>query len=203
MDTSLLWPRDGDPGVTTSFTINWICRLILGPLGLLFSWVPFYLLRRNGEFAACVMVATNWILIVYLYVNALIWHNEDIEASWGGQGWCDIQMYTQFAMTTIYSACVCAIMRRLAKSVGLERVTTLTAKERKNRIFVQSLIIFPAPIIQVILTPFVQGHPYTLMPVNGCGKAFDGNVIYLIFFVIPSPIYTAAACVYACKSICK
>ncbi len=166
---SELWARDGDsqPPYNTNLTINLVCRLVLGPIALLASWVPFRLLWRNGEFAAAVMTATNWILVLFLVVNAAIWRDDDHNHWWLGYGWCDIQMYCQFAMTTIYGACVCAIMRRLAKQVSLTRVAGLSARERRNRVLVQSLIIFPVPVLQVILTYLVQSQRYTLMPVNG------------------------------------
>ncbi len=187
-----------DPGMAA----NLVCRLVLGPLALVASWVPFRLLWRNGEFAACVLIVTNWILILFLVINAIIWHDDDPTNWWMGYGWCDLQMYCQFAMTTIYGASVCTIMRRLAKQVGLMRVSDLSSKERRNRILVQSLIIFPVPVLQVALTILVQSQRYTIMTINGCGKSYDGNVIYLIFFVLPSPLFTAAACVYACKCRC-
>ncbi len=196
-----LWVRDGadqppyDPGMTA----NLVCRLIFGPIARLASWVPFRVLWRHGEFAAAVMTATNWILVLFLVVNAAIWPDGDHDRWWLGYGWCDIQMYCQFAMSTIYGACVCAIMRRLAKQVGLSRVSDLSAKEKRNRVLVQSLIIFPVPLLQVVLTFLVQAQRYTIMPVNGCGKSYDPDVIYLIFFVLPSPIFTALACYYACK----
>ena len=201
MDYSYTWARGvGNTTATDpSLTANCVCRLVFGSLALLASWIPFKLLRRNGEFAACVMVSVNWILVLFLVVNAAIWTSDDIETSWAGRGWCDIQMYGQFAMTTVYSACVCTIMRRLARQVGDLRTAGLSAREKRNRLFVESLITFPIPVLQVCLTPFVQAHPYTLMPVTGCGKALDGNVIYLMFYIVPSPIYTAAACIYACK----
>ncbi len=200
--TTLLQTRDGDgpPPYNASLTANLACRLILGPVALLASWVPFRLLWRNGELAAAVMTATNAILVLFLVVNAAIWHSGDQSHWWLGYGWCDIQMYTQFAMTTVYGACVCAIMRRLAKQVGLTRVAGLSATERRNRVLVQSLIIFPVPLLQVILTFLVQAQRYTIMPVNGCGKAYDPDVIYLVFFVLPSPVFTAFACYYACRT---
>jgi len=199
--TTTPWARDeaGAVPYNANLTINLVFRLILGPAALVASWVPFQLLWRNGEFAAVVMTATNWILILFLVVNAAIWHDDDHARWWRGYGWCDIQMYCQFAMTTVYGACVCAIMRRLARQVGLTRVTRLSARERRNRTLVQILIIFPMPILQVALTYLVQSQRYTLMPVNGCGKAYDADALYLVFFVLPSPIFTAFACFYACK----
>jgi hypothetical protein len=187
------------PGPNPHLTANLVARLVLCPVAVLLSWVPLRVLWRKGEFTACVMTINNCVLIFYTLVNAAVWHDQDIASWWDGHGWCDLQTYTVFPMTTVFCACVCAIMRRLALTIGQMRTTTQSAREKRSQILAEALIIFPVPLIQVAMTYLVQLIRYTVMPVNGCGRAYDGNVIYLLFFVLPTPIFTAAACVYAGK----
>lgn len=195
----LIMGESGHLPVTSSLLANVVLRLILGPLALLASWVPLRLLWKNGEFPACVFVANNWVFVLLVSINAAIWHDQDFDHWWLGYGWCDVQIYVQIALTTIYSASVCAIMRRLSMQVGLTRVGGLSGREKRSQLLVQMLIIFPVPLLQIILTIFVQGQRYMLAPVNGCNKAYYGNAVYLVFFLLPSPIFTAAACFHTCE----
>ena len=178
---------------------NLVSRLVLCPLALIACWVPFRLLQKNGEFAAAVLIATNFILVFYTLVNAAIFTHDDLPTMFQGEGWCDFHIFTWFPLSTVFGSSTCAIMRRLSQQVNLSRVTDFSAKERRNHIIKQCLIIFPVPLLQLALTPVVQAFRYTLYPVSGCDAAYDRNVILLVFFILPTPIYTAAACFHAGK----
>ncbi|EFX00552.1 a-pheromone receptor [Grosmannia clavigera kw1407] len=199
----LIMGESGHLPITSSLLANLVLRLILGPLALLASCVPLRLLWKNGEFPACVFVASNWLTVLLVFINAAIWHDQDFDHWWLGYGWCDFQIYIQFALSTVYSASICAMMRRLSIQVSLNRVAGLSGAEKRRQLLVQMLIIFPVPLLQVIFTIFVQGQRYMLAPVNGCNKAYYGNAIYLVFFVLPSPIFTAAACYHTYQTYRK
>jgi len=180
---------------------NLVARLVLCPIALLASWVPFRLLQKNGEFAAATMTATNWILVLIIFINAAIWNHDDIANMWPGEGWADFVVYTYFPLTTIYGACTCAITRRLAKQVDLSRVAGLTDKEKRNNLIVQILIIFPVALLQLALTPLVQETRYFLFPITGPTGWYQQNIVYFLFYMLPTPLYTLAASFHACMCL--
>lgn len=194
----LIMGRSGTLPSPTSLVANDVLRLILCPLGVLLTWVPMRILWRNGEFPACIFVLNIWVLILFVFVNAIIWHNQNFDSWWLGYGWCDLQVFIDYAMVTLYSTSVCAIMQRLSSQVALTRVTGLSAREKRNRLLIQSLIIFPMPVLQVILTVFVQGQRYGIAPVSGCTTRYEPTVIFLVFFVLPPNIFTILACFHTC-----
>jgi pheromone a factor receptor len=49
----------------------------------------------------------------------------------------------------------------------------------------------------MILTFFVLDHRHDIMVLNGCWNSYDPDVIYLIFFIIPSPVFAVGAAYYA------
>jgi len=192
-----------DPEYNPYMTANLVCRLVLCPIALVACWVPFRLLQKHGEFAAAVLTAANCILVLYTLINAAIWTHDDLPNMWNGEGWCDFHVYTWFPLSTIYGSSTCAIMRRLAQQVSLSRVTDLSAKERRNHIITQCLIIFPVALLQLALIPVVQLFRYSINPVSGCDAVYDRNVVLLVFFILPTPIYTVAACFHAGEYLCR
>ncbi|CAK7223447.1 a-factor receptor [Sporothrix eucalyptigena] len=203
VDGVLIMGRTGTPPTPPSLVANVILRLILCPIALLLTWVPLRILWRNGEFPACTFVTNLWALILFVFVNAAIWHNQDFDSWWLGFGWCDMQAYVQYALVTLYSTSVCAIMQRLSSQVGLTRVTSLSSQEKRRRLLVQSLIIFPVPVLQIIITIFVQGQRYAIAPASGCANAYDPNAIFLVFFILPPLLFTIAACFHTFQTYRK
>ncbi|OAA55612.1 a-pheromone receptor [Niveomyces insectorum RCEF 264] len=192
----IVFGRSGSLPVPPSLEANIVLRIVLAPLALLASWVPLTLLWKNGEFPACVYVANNMVMVVFIFVNACIWHNQDFDHWWHGFGWCDLQAYLQYALMSVYAASVCAIMRRLAQQVSVNRVTSLSPRERRHQLLVQALTIFTVPLLQIVLTVFVQGQRYGLVAANGCSNAYYPTPVFLVFFVLPGPLLTLVACYY-------
>ncbi|CAK7273739.1 a-factor receptor [Sporothrix epigloea] len=193
-DGVLIMGRTGSLPSPPSLVANVVLRLILCPLGIMLTWVPMRILWRNGEFSACTYVINLWVLILFVFVNAAIWHNQDFDGWWPGYGWCDLQAFVQYALVTLYSTSVCAIMQRLSSQVALKRVTGLSAREKRRRVLVQSLIIFPVPVLQVIITVFVQGQRYGIAPASGCTNEYEPTALFLVFFVLPPVFFTLLAC---------
>ena len=194
----LIIGRAGTLPTPPSLIANVILRLVLCPIAILLTFVPVRILWRNGEFPACTYVANLWVLIFFVFVNATIWRNQDFDSWWLGYGWCDLQAYIQYAFVTLYSTSVCAIMQRLSSQVGLTRVTGLSTREKRRRLLVQSLIIFPVPVLQIIITVFVQGQRYALAPASGCTNAYTPTAVFLVFFILPPLLFTIAACFHTC-----
>jgi pheromone a factor receptor len=108
-------------------------------------------------------------------------------------------MYTMLPIETFYAACFFTIMRNMATKVGMMRATGLSAKEKRSRNIREALIIFPFPLLQVILTYFVLAERFTVSTLIGCGNLYHKSWPYLVFFNIPTPVFTVMAVFYASK----
>ncbi|EPE07283.1 pheromone receptor 1 [Ophiostoma piceae UAMH 11346] len=191
---TLVLGRGGHVPSPPALVANVVLRLILCPLALLLTIVPLRMLWKNGEFPAVVFVLCTNIMTLFVFVNAAIWHNQDFDNWWLGYGWCDLQAYVDYSLTTAYSACVCAIMQRLSSQLGLTRVSSLSPRERRNQLILQAAIIFPVPVLQAAITIFVQGIRYAIIPGGGCTVQYNATPVVLVFFVLPPTIFTLIAC---------
>ncbi|KAK9779133.1 hypothetical protein SCAR479_04000 [Seiridium cardinale] len=195
--TIALSGEDPFPISTPGLAANQICRIAFAIIGITLCWVPFRLLARNGEFVAVVFIVDVVITNVFTILNAAIWPTDDLNRWWDGVGYCDLQTYTLIPMQCLYASCIFATMRNLAQRLRLTRATNLTQRERRRQILVQSLIIFPVPIIQVALMWFVLSNRYVIGTVVGCFGIFNPNWFRIICFNFPASVYSVATIPYA------
>lgn len=194
----LYWPLD-EPITTPSLTANLVCRVFFGLIASIVCLVPLRNLYKHGEFAASVFITTTVLKNVFTIVNALIWRNNDIENWWPGYGLCDVTPYLQHFVTLLFITCLLAIVRNLAHQVGLLRANPLTAKERRRRNWGQALIMFPFPMLQVILTWFLTFQRYVVGTLVGCSWTGYPTWVYIVFFIAPPLVAGTITAGYASK----
>ncbi|VBB86891.1 Putative pheromone receptor [Podospora comata] len=187
-----------EPYTYPSLQVNLFFRVFLGLVSLFITWVPARLLFRSGEFAGTVLCVITMILNFFAVVNALIWRDDNVEEWFAGYGWCDIQTYLKFALDTAFNICLFEIMRGLASKVAMNRATALTSKERRRNRIISAAVIFTVPAVQMILTYFVAVGRYNVSTLVGCGVYYFPNWVFLVFFILPTPIFSIGAAIMAC-----
>ncbi|KAK0673817.1 putative pheromone receptor [Cercophora samala] len=187
-----------EPYTDPSLQVNLFFRVFLGLISLFITWVPARLLFRSGEFAGTVLCVITMILNFFTVVNALIWRDDNVEEWFAGYGWCDIQTYLKFGLDTAFNICLFEIMRGLASKVAMNRATALTSKERRRNRIISAAVIFTVPAVQMILTYFVAVGRYNVSTLVGCGVYYFPNWIFLVFFILPTPIFSVGAAIMAC-----
>lgn len=186
-----------DTGTSPEMIVNIVFRLILN-LGAAFAcWIPMRLFCRNREVAGAAMVTATAILNFYYGVNSIIWPNNDVKAWFKGYVWCDTQLVLWIPLETINAAAICAVMQNIASQVSLMRASGLTGHEKRRRHIRQALIIFPVPALQATLYYCTIGMRYNISGIIGCQAVFQNNWVFLVFFLLPCPIFAVAAAYFA------
>lgn len=183
----------GPPYSHPALQLNLFFRVFLGILSLFVTWIPARLLWRNGEFAGTVLCVTLMMINFLTVINALIWHDDNVASWYAGYGWCDIQSYLQFPLHSAFNISLFEIMRGLAYKVALNRTVSPTTRERRRQHLVSALVIFTVPVIQTILTYFVILGRYNVSALLGCVTLYFPSWIYLIFYILPTPLFAVAA----------
>lgn len=184
---------------TPSLTANLVFRVFLAVLVNLGCWVPLKHLHRHGEFAASVLVYSVVISNTLTLVNSLIWSNNDTREWWRGNVWCDIHPYIYQPALSVYTTSIVAIMHNLAQQVGLLRASPLTVLEKRRRTWIQALIIFPLPVIQMAWIYPLARQRYVIGTLKGCMWTSHLNWPFLIFFLLPTPILALVSGFYSGK----
>lgn len=176
---------------------NVILRLVLNLGSALACWIPMRLFHRNGELAGAAMVIATAIMNFYYGVNSVIWPDNNIEGWFKGYGWCDIQLVVWVPLETMNAAAICAVMQNIANKVSLVRASGLMGHEKRRKHLIQALIIFPVPALQALLYYFTISMRYNISGVVGCQAVFQNNWVFLVFFLLPCPIFAVAAAYFA------
>jgi pheromone a factor receptor len=190
----------GPPYTSPALQVNLFFRVFLGIISLFVTWVPARLLWRNGEFGGTVLCVMLLVLNLQTVVNALIWRNDNAETWWAGYGLCDIQAYSNFALHTAFNISLFEIMRGLASKVALDRTVKLTRSERRRQRIVSALVIFTFPVIEVILLYFASFGRYNISTLVGCDAVYYPNWIFLVFYILPTPVFAVGAAYMAGES---
>lgn len=187
----------GNYGPSNGQLVNIVFRCMLNFASGVACWVPMRLFYKNGELAGTTMVIAIAILNFYYFINTLIWPNDDI-ASWPkGYGWCDIQLASWVPVETLNAAAVCAILHNVSSQVSLMRASGLSGNEKRRKHLIQALIIFPIPVLQLVLYYFVIAIRYNISGIIGCQAVFDGDWVFLVFYLLPCPVFAAIAAYFA------
>lgn len=193
----------GDYGPSTTQLLNIILRCILHFAAVVVCVVPMHLFCRSSELAGATLVVSGVIMNLYHLINTLTWHNDDI-ANWPrAYGWCDIQLASGVPLETLVAASTCAILRNVANQISSLRATALRDSEKRRKNLTHALIIFPIPLVQVILYFFVIGMRYNISGIIGCQAVFQTNWVFLVFFLLPCPIFSLCAGYYAGKRVAR
>lgn len=189
----------GDYGPSTGQLLDIICRSILHFAAIVACLVPMQLFYRSGELAGATLVISGAVMNLYHFTNTLMWHNDDI-ANWPrAYGWCDIQLASSVASETLVAASTCAILRNVANQISSLRATALTGNEKRRKNLIHALIIFPVPLLQPILYFFVISMRYNISGIIGCQAVYTNNWVFVVFFLLPCPIFSLCAGYYAGK----
>lgn len=188
------------PYTNPSLTANLVCRVFLAIVANLVCLVPLRLLYRNGEFAAVVFILNIEIKNLETVANALIWRDDNIMSWWAGYGWCDVDTYIHNISIGLFVTCLLAIIRNLAQQVGMMRANALTVKEKRRRNWIQALIIFPFPLLQLALTWPLTAQRYVVGTLMGCSWIPHPSWPFLVFFVLPPPVFALITAGYASRS---
>ncbi|KAL1844024.1 hypothetical protein VTJ49DRAFT_5775 [Mycothermus thermophilus] len=180
----------GPPYTTPALQANLFFRVFLGVVALFITWVPARLLWRNGEFAATVMCVMLMINNLTTVISALIWRDNNVADWWAGYGWCDFQAYSYFGLHTAFNISLFEIMRGLADKVSLSRADRPSRREVRRQRIISALVIFTVPVIQTILTYFATVSRYNVATLVGCNAVFYPNWVYLVFYLLPTPIFS-------------
>jgi len=188
-----------DPVTYPTLMLNLALRTTLGFLAIMACLVPLRLLYRNGEFAAIVFVVNNLGLCLINTVNALIWHDDNMDNWYLGWGYCDLHPYVYVPMLTLFTTSVLAQARSMTEKVSLVRVSPMTRRERRIHNWVQALIMFPIPIIQLAWMYPLTAQRYVITTLVGCDWRVHGSWPWLVFYILPTPILSIIAGIYACE----
>ena len=100
---------------------------------------PMFWHFRNRNIGATVLVGWIIILLLFTFVNAILWGSDDISSWYNGIGLCDVEVKIQLASQVAVPASFACIMRALAAVMDTERSTVIQTKAQRRRTYLIDL----------------------------------------------------------------
>lgn len=179
-------------------TANGVALPIMALISIAISYVPLLSLIRVRNIAVITLVILSAFSNFLVFLNAVIWPNDNHATWFNGHGLCDIEVSLKNPLYTLLATCICCLMKDLAQAVDLENPRLYESRAmRRRRIIVDVLIIFAVPVMMTALHFVVQQRRYAVVAIYGCIDWLDGSWLRLVLMSIWPVVFSVPTCYYA------
>lgn len=173
---------------------------ILATLVIILDIPPLVWHYKNKNLAAFTMVLWMVLLIFTLFLNAILWPNDDTVHWFSGKGVCDVQVYFFVGSWTGIPCCLLCIMRSLARIMDTKNTVVNQNSRRRRNLIIDAVICFVPATIEMSVFYVVQRTRFFILGITGCTATVDNSWLgSLLIFVWPLAICLPVA-VYAGES---
>ena len=177
---------------------NAIIMPIFAVLAIFVTYVPLKFLIRVRKISACTMIITLGIRNLYVFINAILWPNDNIASWYNGAVLCDIQVETQFPLGTLLATSTAYLTKDLAQAMDTDNPRLHESRAmRRRRVAVELLFCFAIPILQMALHYIPQASRYGIVTVYGCADIWDSSWPALVIFYMWPLLFALLNCYYA------
>ena len=168
-----------------------------GILLALFSFVfmlliipPMFWHFRNRNIGATAMVAWVIILLLFTFVNAVLWPADNISNWYNGIGLCDVEAKILVSSQVALPASFACVLRALAAVMDTNCTTLIQSKAQRRRTYLIDLLwCIGFPLIQMFLHFIVQPRRYYIYGISGCVAAVSNSWLTVLLILVPPTIW--------------
>lgn len=169
-------------------------------LNLLLLAPPCHSHFKNRNIPATVLVLSAIIGDLCIFMNAIIWSNDDIDNWYTGVGFCDVQIKIMGVQQVIFHSSVAMILRGLAQVMNTNSSSwTMTAAKRRRNVVIDLVCCVGLPMLQMLFQWITQPFRYYILGIAGCTVPVDGSWLYLLLTLGPSLAWGAVDVYYSSR----
>ena len=151
---------------------------------------PMFWHFRNRNIGATVLVAWTITALLFNFINADIWPDDNISEWYNGNGLCDIEVKIQAASHVALPASFACVLRALAAVMDTDNATVMQTKAQRRRTYMLDLSwCIGFPIVQMIFHFIIQPNRYYIFGVSGCTPSISASWLTLVLFILPPTIW--------------
>lgn len=164
-----------------------IALIVLSLMALFVALPPFCWHLKMGSMPATTLMLWPIILCLINVVNGFLWHNDDQEHWWLGQGLCDTEAKITVASFAGFNCALAAITRNHARVMDSRRLAqTINDKQQCRERAIQRAICWGCPVYLMIIHYVVQTSRYVIYAMDGCEPTFDSSwSSFVLIFMWP------------------
>lgn len=185
-------PNQYAPGVVLA-TLSFLTLLLTIP--------PMALHFRNRNTAAAALIAWLSILLLFNFVNAILWPADNWNTWYNGVGLCDVEVKVYVAAQVALPSCLACILRRLAGVLDTERlVVGETRKQRRRGLWLDLGFCVGFPVLQGCFHLVVQSYRFDIFGTYGCVPYVGGSWVSFVLIIVPPAIWVGVDVYFAGQS---
>ena len=155
---------------------------------------------RNRNIGATALVGWTVVLLLFTFINAVLWPNDNINSWYNGVGLCDVEIKIQVASEVARPASLACILRALAAVLDTDRATLIKTKAQRRRNYIIDLTwCLGFPLLQMLFHYIVQYRRYYLYGISGCIPAISFSLVTVFLLGLPPLLWTLIDTYYAGK----
>lgn len=170
-------------------------------LAIIFLLIPPFVSHfKNRNIGATVLVMSAIVGDMCLFLNAIIWSNDDIPNWYTGVGFCDIQIKIMGVQQVVFYSCIAMILRGLAQVMNTNSSSwSMTAAKKRRNTIIDLVCCIGLPMFQMLFQWITQPFRYYILGIAGCTPAVDGSWLYIVLTLGPSLGWGAVDIYYSSK----
>lgn len=160
---------------------------IISLISIIILIVPFIFHFRARNTGACALIGYLCVFNLMVFINVLIWPDDNFVNWWDGAVLCDIEVKIHWPITVGVAASTMAITRSLAIVLDVENGVLHPSRAQKRRkVLIDLAICFAVPILIVGLHHIVHNRRYLIVAIGGCTDSYSSSwPTILIIFIWP------------------
>jgi pheromone a factor receptor len=157
---------------------------------------------RNRNIGATSLVAWTAILLLFSFINSILWPNDNISTWYTGIGLCDIEVKIQIASEVARPASLACILRALAAVLDTDRATLVKTKaQRRRNCLIDLSWCLGFPLLQMLFHYIVQTSRYFVYGISGCVPSTGTSLVTVFLIGLPPLIWIQLDSYYAGKNV--
>ena len=154
----------------------------------------------NRNIGATVLVGWVVILLLFAFINTLLWPNDDITHWYNGTGLCDVEVRGVEAAQVGLPAAFACVLKALAAVLDTDRITTIqTTAQRRRTYLIDLLWSVVLPCLQMLFGYVVSPHRYYIFGISGCRPAINKSWVTILLIYVPPFLWIVLDTYYASK----
>lgn len=185
--------ESGTPGSQPTAQV-YTSAVLLALFSFLFALAitpPMFWHARNRNIGATALHAWLILLLLFSFINAIIWPSDNIETWFNGVGLCDIEVKIQYGAQVAQPAAFACILRALAAVLDTRRTTfSQTKAQRRRTIVIDLTCCVGLPMVHMFFHYVFQTRRYYIYGISGCVPAVSPSWLSVLLLNIPPALWT-------------
>jgi len=175
--------------------------IALSTIAILLLIPPFIWHTKTKNIPAITLIIWLSAMDIKIFVDAIIWSNEDFTTVYNGHGYCDLMVKLAVGANVGISSSVACIMFNLYRILKADKVLPKLTSAKK--ICTDLAISTLSPVLVMALNYIPQVRRYTIFQFSGCQSTLSITWVTIVLYTLWMVVWSLVGVIFAILIIVK